>query len=374
MAYAQMGSAGIPDYSGMANASLAGQLQQGYTYHAQQASYDPLYGYGGDYTPTTYNPTSTYNPYSSIGSTSTAPKQTSTPLGLIMPPSGSTSQAGAGSTSTFPFSTAPVMPTGSPTGGSASGSGNGIITDPMGPGQGGSASAATGFNPNAGVTGGTFSATQAPYQYGGKPQSDVNLQAQMNVMGQGNPFQNTAQGYANTAGYNSANVGGAAIGQGQNMYGGANAVMNTAFDPQNALYNKLQQQNTDQTNASMASRGITMSPYGAGVANQSNQDFNIAWQNAQLNRQVQGLGAAGTANTTGSNLGSTGVTNINNAGQLPYQTGQQALGNEQQSIQDWLNYLAGGTSASSGNQAAPVATPIFTQNAQGNTNGITWSY
>jgi hypothetical protein len=218
---------------------------------------------------------------------------------------------------------------------------------------------ATGNNPSAGVTPGQFSATKQPYNYGGNPQSDVNVQTQMNVLGQGNPFQNQAQSYANTAGANSANFGGATMGQGANMYSGANAVMNTAFDPQQALYTKLQQQNTDQTNAAEAARGITSSPYGAGVANQSNMDFNIAWQNAQLDRQTKGLNAAGTANTTGSNLGSTGTTQINNGGQLPYETGQQALSNEQQSIQDWLAYLSGGTTASAGNVYTPPAPSII---------------
>lgn len=235
------------------------------------------------------------------------------------------------------------------------------------------------LTPN-GVTSGSYSATQQPYQYGGRPQADVNLQNQMNIMGMGNPFQNTAQNAANNAGAASGTFGQSTVGQGQGMYGGANAVMNTAFDPQQALYKQLYQQNTDANNVNEAQRGITNSPYGAGVANQAATNFNIDWQNQQLGRQIQGLNAAGTANNTGANLGTSGVTQMNNAGQLPYQTGQQAMANEQQSIQDWLNYLAGGTNASAGNQMAPQLTPVFapqtvTQSQFGPTTsggGISW--
>lgn len=307
-------------------------------------------------------PTSGYNPYSSTSSGSVSssggapssrgtPPSTSNPLSAAPPSSGAGSPTNMPSAQPFPFSVSPVA---------NSGVNSNIFTSPMGPGPGGSASMGANYNPSSGVSAGTFSATQQPYQYGGKPQSDVSAQTQMNVLGRGNPFQNIAQGYANTAGYNSANVGGAAIGQGQNQYSGANAVMNTAFDPQQELYKDTLQKVIDQNNAQQAARGVTMSPYGAGAMSDALSTFNTDWQNAQLTRQVQGLNAAGQANTIGANLGSTGVTNINNAGQLPYEIGQQALSNEQQSIQDWLNYLAGGTSASAGNIYTPPTTPTIT--------------
>jgi hypothetical protein len=74
-----------------------------------------------------------------------------------------------------------------------------------------------------------------------------------------------------------------------NLQGAGNAVLNTAFDPQNALYNQLFQQNTDQTRAGLEARGLDTSATGQGIENDSNQRFNIAWQNAQLGRQAQGL-------------------------------------------------------------------------------------
>lgn len=313
--------------------------------------------------------TSTYNPFSNTGTTT--PKQTALPSsgfigGGMIPakpvsntsPAPTTGTSGAG-TSSFPFSAMPQtgtmapMPTG------------GFLTGPSNPSPTVAGNTPSNFNPNAGVSAGTFSATKMPYNYGGQPQADTNVQAQMNVLGQGNPFQNQAQGYAQTAGQNSAYFGGQTMGQGMNQYGGANAVMNTAFDPQNALYDRTKQQVMDSVNANEAARGITMSPYGAGVANKAMSDFNIDWQNNQLARQTQGLQAATGANTAGANLGTVGTSQINQGGQLPYETGQAAISNEQQSIQDWLNYLAGGTSASAGNvYTAPGPSIIFGGNSQ----------
>jgi hypothetical protein len=227
----------------------------------------------------------------------------------------------------------------------------------MGSGPGGGSSA-TGFNPNTGVQAGSYTTTRAPYQLGGEAQSDVNAQAQLNTIGQGNPFQQSSQAWGNTAGAEAAGQGTAAIGQGANMYNASNAVLNTAFDPQQQLYNRMFQQNQDQTNASQAQRGITMSPYGAGAAAESNKNFNIDWQNNQLQRQTQGLQSAGQGNTTGANLGSTGVNQTMAAGQLPYNAAQQGLQNTEQTIQDYLAYLGKGQAGDAGYKTLvqPVST------------------
>lgn len=89
--------------------------------------------------------------------------------------------------------------------------------------------------------------------------------------------------------------------QAQGLTAGANQVMNTAFDPQNQLYNQQFHQNQEQTRAGLAARGLNMSGVGAGIENQSNQDFNTNWQNQQLGRQTAGLQAYGGA--TGQALG-----------------------------------------------------------------------
>lgn len=76
---------------------------------------------------------------------------------------------------------------------------------------------------------------------------------------------------------------------------GAGQVMQTAFDPQQALYARTAQQLQDQTRAAESARGIGMTPYGAGVEGQTMANFNIDWQNQQLQRQLQGLAGAGSA-------------------------------------------------------------------------------
>jgi len=66
------------------------------------------------------------------------------------------------------------------------------------------------------------------------------------------------------------------------------------FDPQGQLYAQQFQQNTDQANAANAMAGLGTSPYGAGLTQQANQNFNLEWQNNLLNRMTQGAGAAST--------------------------------------------------------------------------------
>src|SRR6201997_721300 len=124
-----------------------------------------------------------------------------------------------------------------------------------------------------------------------------------------------------------------------NLQGAGNAALNTAFDPQNALYNQLFQQNTDQTRAGLEARGLDTSAAGQGIENNSDQNFNIAWQNAQLGRQAQGLGAAegaygqgqsglqGAA-TTAANLYGTAGNQYAAGSAMPYQLQQQNLNNQ----------------------------------------------
>lgn len=72
------------------------------------------------------------------------------------------------------------------------------------------------------------------------------------------------------------------------------SILNTAFDPQQALYqdtlNRLQQ----QEGAQAASSGVMGTPYGQAVADQATNKFNLDWQNQQLQRQIAG-GQAGAA-------------------------------------------------------------------------------
>jgi hypothetical protein len=74
----------------------------------------------------------------------------------------------------------------------------------------------------------------------------------------------------------------------------ANQVLQTGFDPQHQLYDRTAQQVGDRANALNAMYGLNTSAAGAGLANDASRNFNIDWQNAQLGRQVQALGAYGT--------------------------------------------------------------------------------
>lgn len=92
---------------------------------------------------------------------------------------------------------------------------------------------------------------------------------------------------------------GVAPGAAQNLFSGGNSILNTAFDPQSALFNQLQNQVSQQANAANAQAGLGGSAYGAGNTANTLQNFDINWQNQQLGRQATGLGAAGQAFSQG---------------------------------------------------------------------------
>lgn len=186
-----------------------------------------------------------------------------------------------------------------------------------------------------------------------------------------NPYAFDVQNYASQAGQMAGNLApgiynGAygELGAGQQALGAGQQVYNTALDPQNALYNQMLAQTTNQVNATNSQYGIGGSAAGAGVANQAETNFNIDWQNQQLARQAQGAQAlnAGTsaytnANIGANNIGNAGINMMQNAGQLPYNmantigtnqnaaiTGnQQAMFNtltpQQQQMNDMQSYL-----------------------------------
>lgn len=254
--------------------------------------------------------------------------------------------------------------------------------------------------------------------YGGGFQSGANFAGglgQMQALGQygiGNNITGIGGGMVG--------MGGQLAGMGQGVYNqafsgmpAAGQVLNTAFDPQSQLYNYLQNQNLQQTQAINAGAGLATTPYGAGTEALSNQQFNMNWQNQQLGRQLSGLqgygqalgNAANVAGVGGQMFGAGGQlmgqgTNVMGAGQqlaagapgqfyqasgLPYATYNQ-LGNDQYANinaflsggsgagnlanienQGWQNYLQ------LGNQANSVANQLYglqlqSQNQQFNQN------
>ena len=208
-------------------------------------------------------------------------------------------------------------------------------------------------------------------------------QAGMNLYN--NPYAGGLQAGAGTAG----NMGmAAALGQyglgqdisqaGLGLYGPAGQVLNTAFDPQQALYNRTLQQLQDQMRTGQAARGINMTPYGAGLENQGLSNFNIDWQNQQLQRQLQGLSGAGSAIGQGSQVAGYGAGltaqapgQYLSAAGMPYGT-YQGIGQDQLSalgamgniyntayqgmnapLQNYLQYIQAGNQAGGvANQAA----------------------
>ena len=118
------------------------------------------------------------------------------------------------------------------------------------------------------------------------------------------PYQQAANQAGGIYG-NMANIAGQQVGgfgqaaqlaqqQQQQLYGANQNILNAAQDPRNELYSRTQQQLTDQVRAGQAARGLGNSPVGAAEENQAMSNFNIDWQNQQLARQAQGLGAAST--------------------------------------------------------------------------------
>lgn len=215
------------------------------------------------------------------------------------------------------------------------------------------------------------------------------------------PFMNTQTG-ANTAGAaagstaaqatipGATNVGtgsiaggGALQGAGNDLITAGQNVWNTASDPQGDLYAKLFQQNQDQTNVTNAMYGVQQTPYGAGVANQSNTNFNIDWQNQQLQRQLAGLqgfggavGAAGTAFGEAQPIANMGQSSLVNTAMLPFATTAAGAGANTQAtaggiqetssafqpgIQDLLSYLGWGTNTNA----------VYNQGQIGGTNATT---
>jgi len=141
----------------------------------------------------------------------------------------------------------------------------------------------------------------------------------------------------------------------------AESVWNTANDPQKMLYNQLVQEQSDKANAQNAMSGLSGTPYGADLVDNSLESLALNWQNQQLGRQSQGLQGltrgllgAGSLAGTGAQLQNQGVNTVASLSALPYQ-GYNAmqnanlgalsqminLGNQQLApAEDVLNYLS----------------------------------
>jgi len=157
---------------------------------------------------------------------------------------------------------------------------------------------------------------------------------------------------------------------GSPLQGLASSLINTGFDPQQALYNRTQQQVLDQANAVNAASGLSGTPYGAGVTDQTLSNFNIDWQNNLQNRQLAAAqGAQGVQNTLGGLIGSglqANVLGANAAGSL-FNTGL-GLG------QGATGLMAGAQSLPSaqyGNNLQSIIQALNARNQAGNVGATT---
>lgn len=168
-----------------------------------------------------------------------------------------------------------------------------------------------------------------------------------------NSANNAGAGYT-TTGTNALNNSTALSSQVNPLLTGANSVMNTAFDPQNALYAQTLQKVNDSANVANSQYGLTGQQAAGNVAT-ADSNFNIDWQNNELQRQLQGLyGAtsattgAGVAGLNAGNLGNTGAGSITTGGATPYGANIGIDGNQQTALEDYITSLLGPTTSSQG--------------------------
>lgn len=209
------------------------------------------------------------------------------------------------------------------------------------------------------LTGGGASVPSVPQLPNQGPAADAALSA---IMGMGNTYAATLPmdlSYLNSVSDNpydstllrgavnastAADQGGlAALMAGLKGYGAADQVLNTGFDPRSALYNRTFQQNQQENMAANEAYGLGSSPYAAGLTNQANENFNIDWQNQQLQRQLQALQGytQGTEGAGNQIQGAAGM--FNTAGQLPYQAYSKINADQLGALQAYQAALTGAT-------------------------------
>jgi hypothetical protein len=203
-----------------------------------------------------------------------------------------------------------------------------------------------------------------------QPQQDISFQQQQqNIAGlapqalqfgqniAADPYLVQAQTEANTVAGLGPTYGQNLLNQGSQLGNFGIQTLNTAFDPQQGLYNRQSVNNLNTQNAINAMSGVSGTPYGAGVTGQGQQNFNTNWLNQLLGRQATGLQAGGNALTQSGALGNTGLGTILSSGQAPFSSYAQnqntelaalsaSLGIPQQVLQNVLPYLNLGQAAS----------------------------
>jgi hypothetical protein len=142
-----------------------------------------------------------------------------------------------------------------------------------------------------------------------------------------------------------ADAGSALTGISQQLLPYATDILQTGFDPQQALYDRTAQQTQQQERAAESARGVAMTPYGAGLEGDVMKNFNIDWQNNQLNRETTAAGAAGGltgaaggAATSGLNLGSGASQLAASSAALPMNTNNAISGSSMGALDSLGNF------------------------------------
>lgn len=148
-----------------------------------------------------------------------------------------------------------------------------------------------------------------------------------------------------------------------------NQTLQTAYDPQQALYSQNLASMQDATNANLAQSGLQYSPWAAGVQATNLNQFNTNWLQTQLGREQTGadtvsslLGSSTSAANEANTLGTNAAQQIYQAGLLPYQTAEAfnqnlaaavpyLTSNQQQQIADYNAYYTA-ANANNANQVA----------------------
>lgn len=183
-----------------------------------------------------------------------------------------------------------------------------------------------------------------------------------------------AQNLGQNAALGQYGQGGALASYGAGLLPYSQSLLQMGFDPQQALYNRTAGQLQQQSLANLANAGLGTSPYGQGVLGNTMGNFNIDWQNQQLQRALQGaqgagnvLGQGGQAIGAGTGLQNAAAGQYGQFGALPFgaygQIGQgqfgalqglQGIGQGAQElaqtpIKDYLSYLGQGTQQQNAN-------------------------
>ena len=183
------------------------------------------------------------------------------------------------------------------------------------------------------------------------PQAETTFEAQYN-----NPYATGYQNAATAAGQQYGVVGGMDAANAAAMSGAGNSalaagqnVLNMGMDPQGELYARMVQQLNDQVNARNAASGVTSSPYGASVGATANSNFNIDWQNQQLDRAIKALSSytgastsAGNDFTTAGALGESGAANTAKTGALPFAASTDITSSQNNALSQLMGMLGSG--------------------------------